>query len=129
MKTTKKHFKIFKKELEYWIEKFQLREWAFTIVHEDSKREPNSLAWYWSEWRARAVVIGLSKDWGKTKPAKHRLCRSAFHEACEILLSDMASIGMIDACPTQKQELESKAHSIIRRLEWAVWKPDYKKRN
>jgi len=131
MNTTTEHFEIFKDEVEYWIEKFHLREWRFRIIHADSKELKDVLAWVTSEWKGRVATISLSVDWTDSTydvVEKYELCKSAFHEVCELLLADMGSIAMIDICSTQRQEFEKSVHSVIRRLEWAVWEPDYNRR-
>lgn len=128
-KTTKADFKLFKSEVEYWVEKFHLREWGIRYSHEKSKKLPDSLAWVATDWKGRTCTIGLNPDWGPHDiVCDFELSRSAFHEVCELLLSDIRSIAHIDICPTQEDELDSKVHSIIRRMEWAVFEPDYKKR-
>ncbi len=129
MKTTKKHFEIFKAECEYWIDKFNLREWKNYYKHEKSKKLPDTLAWIGTNWKGRACTIGLSPDWGKDDIlSDFELCRSAFHEVCELLLANTISIAECDICPTQRDELEACVHAVIRRMEWAVWQPDYETR-
>ena len=39
MKTTKKHFEIFKKECEKWINKLKLDDWEFNYHHENPSME------------------------------------------------------------------------------------------
>ena len=129
MKTKKKDFKVFRAECEYWVDKFNLREWKIYYKHEKSTVVPDTLAWIKSNWCGRTCLIGLTPDWVNHDLVKDfELGRSAFHEVCELMLSDVGSIAQMDICPTQKDELESRLHSVIRRLEHAVWLPDWEKR-
>ena len=129
-KTTKKHFEIFKAECEYWLDKLSLRCWKVYYKHEKSKVLPDSLAWVSSNWKGRNCSIGLNLDWGKDDiVSDFELCRCAFHEIYELLLSNVVSIAQMDICPTQKDELEAVVHAVIRRMEWTVWQPDWERRN
>lgn len=127
-KTTKSDFKLFKSEVEYWVDRFNLREWKVHYEHKISKKLPNTLAWIAYDWMGRVCTIGLNPDWPNDTVLDSEVSRTAFHEVCELLLSDTRAIAEIDICPSQKDELKSKIHSVIRRMEWAVFEPDYKKR-
>ena len=128
-KTIKKHFDLFVAEFEYWIERFHLREWKIYYKHEKSKKLPDTLAWITTNWKGRSCVVGLNPDWGEFDiVSDFELCRCAFHEVCELLLSDLGSIATMDICPTQGDEFESKVHSVIRRMEWAIWQLDWEGR-
>jgi len=136
MKTTKKHkttqadFKTFKTECEYWVDKFNLREWKIYYKHEKSEKLPDTLAWLATNWMGRACSIGLNPNWGEHDiVSAFEVCRCAFHEVSELLLANTVSIAQIDICPTQKDELEATVHAVIRRMEWAIWQPDYEWRN
>lgn len=129
-KTTKKDFETFRDECEYWIDKFNLRCWKVGYKHEKSEILPDTLAWISSNWTDRNCSICLNPDWGKNDVISNfELCRGAFHEACELLLSNTVSMAQMDICPTQKEELLSTVHAVIRRMEWAVWQPDWEWRN
>lgn len=128
-KTTNADFKTFKKECEYWIDKLNLRCWKVYYRHEKSKELPDTLAWIKSNWTGRTCAIGLNPDWGvHDVVCDFEVCRGAFHEVCELLLKNVVSIAQIDICPTQKDELEACTHAVIRRMEWALWQPDYEAR-
>lgn len=128
IKTTESDFELFKKEVEYWIDKFHLREWRLRVIHKDSDVLKDVFAWMKPNWKGRVVTIGLSVDWTYDVISEYELCKSAFHEVCELLLTDIGGIAEIDICGTQRQELEKSVHAVIRRLEWAVWEPDYNSR-
>lgn len=133
VRTSDVHFKIFCDEINYWIDKFQLREWRIKLIHKDPQ-DPNlknSFAWISTNCKGRICVIGLSTNWDDythdTVPV-YEVLKSAFHEACELLLADIKSIAAIDICPTQDWELDKSIHSVIRRMEWVVWEPDLNRR-
>lgn len=129
-KTTKKHFKLFKKECRYWLDRFDLGSWQVCFEHIDYPDMP-SRAWHATKWKGRTSTIGLSHNWkadrGDTyeldKPTKKKVALSAFHEACELLLVRLRINADIDACPTTRDENDEITHAIIRRLEKAVWEP------
>lgn len=125
METTKENFNFFIEECKYWIEKFGLKEWEFRFKHEDHKTLKDSCAWYEYNWQGRLASIGLSVSWDNTEPTDYQVSKSAFHEICEMLLADLETIARSDICPSQKEELITCKHSVIRRIEWAIWEPYY----
>jgi len=129
METTTKNFEYFTKECKYWIDRFQLREWEFRFTHRNHKKLSDSLAWYEYNWEGRLAEIGLSTNWDKTNTTIYHLSKAAFHEVCEILLANLESTARMDICPSQIHELIACKHSVIRRMEWAIWEPYYAKNN
>lgn len=127
-KTTEAHFKIFKAECEYWVDRFSLRSWIVYYEHRDNPEVRKSLAWYEANLKGRLITIGLSKDWESLEIINPLLCRTGFHEVCELLLARLEMEAMVDTCPTQKADIEEHKHAIIRRLEYAVWLPDWEAR-
>ena len=127
-KTTKANFKTFTKEADYWIDKFQLREWRVYFVHDRADDLPDALAWRGANFKGRVATIGLSPDWQENEITDWDLCLSAFHEVCELMTADIVSVASLDICPSDSEDLEAYIHSLIRRLEHAVWLPDYKRR-
>ena len=136
-KTTKKHFKFFKKECRYWLDRFDLGSWQVCFEHANYPDMP-SRAWHATKWKGRTSTLGLAVDWkqdhGDTyeldKPTKKKIALSAFHETCELLLVRLHINANIDAKPSIIDENDEVTHAIIRRLEKAVWEPYWKeKRN
>lgn len=121
-KTTKKHFKLFKRECRYWLDRFDLGSWEAHFVHGESDHPDtnNSRAWFYTNWTGRLFTIGLSSKWN-LDIKKKGLSKCAFHEVCEILLGRLHINSDIDACPTQKDDNDEVTHAIIRRLEKAIW--------
>jgi len=125
MKTTKKHYKFFKKQANIWVDKFNLREYEVHFDHENSKALPTAIAWCGINWKGRTCTIGLAQDWTHNKINKRELSKSAFHEVCELLLGDITILGKIELTENQKDDMEQYTHAVIRRLEQVVWKAWY----
>lgn len=131
-KTSKADFHVFKKEAEYWIDRFHLREWKITILHQDHPFESlknMNLAWCDCQFKDRICHIGLAPDWGLYDPVTlYEVSKSGFHEVAELLFANLALAADADAAPTTKGQNMADIHSIIRRLEWSVWEPDWNSR-
>ena len=114
-RTTSKHFEIFKKEAELWINKIGLKDWRIDFVHRDSPDGKSTRAWFRADIEARAGKIGLALDWAPDQITTSRLRISAFHEVLELLL---APLGWIAECRfAQPEEIPEATHAIIRRFE------------
>ncbi len=125
-KTTKKHFKLFKKECRYWLDQFDLGSWRVEIWHENNKDEAGR-AWMFANWKGRSADLGLSVDFGKDKITTKQVSRSAFHEVCELFMFLLRIYGETNANPAQMDEVTCHLHAIIRRLEKAIWEPYWRK--
>jgi len=120
-KTSTKHFEIFKKECKFWIEKFGLKEWAVEFFHKNT----NGLAGCSTSGAIDNLCsISLGKDWEHDVPTTKKIRRVAFHEICEMLLSDTKL-----AVPERFTDtVQFEFHKIIRRLERSMFKDSYKQR-
>ena len=121
-KTTKKDFKLFKKECKKWIEIFGLKDWEFCFQHECVEFEGNQASCV-SNVAGRLASITLFEDWGECGGiSKHTIRLAAFHEVCETLLAPL------NACAQSRYisavEIEESGHAIIRRLENSLF-PKY----
>ena len=117
-KTTKAHFKIFKEEVEYWIEQFGLRSWRWYILHEH--RADDALAGYGADYEGCTVAVHLEPDWEDTEVTNERLRLSAFHEVCHVLLTNL--VRAAEDRYVEKGRIDEEEHRIIRILENAVFK-------
>lgn len=132
LKTTAEDFEIFKTEVYYWVDKLQLREFRYLIIHKDVEEAPDSFGCCKVDMEGRVATIALSVNWGQEgweKITKYNLCKTAFHEVCEVLTADIEGVAMIDICKSDRMDFNTYRHALIRRLEWALWEPDYKKRH
>lgn len=116
IKTTKKHFEIFKIEAERWIKQLGLTEWEVYYSHSklgDMKAQCKY------NLMGRNATISLSTDYVDDiidYDIESDIKKSAFHEVCELLLGPLESmveqryaLGRDDVC--------EETHRIIRRLE------------
>jgi len=120
MKTTAKHFKLFKKECERWITIFGLLNWTVHYYHEEDG-DPNVFAWTQYNHDNRVVDVSLNRVWAnKPRDIEYELKRAAFHEVCEILLYPLRYLG--EARFITSGEIDTGVHNVIRILENVVWK-------
>jgi hypothetical protein len=119
--TTSKHFSFFREYCQDFINCFGLFEYRVFFEHR-ACQSSNSLAEIAVSLQGRAATIVLSDKWSNIFPSEENLRRSAFHEVCELLFSEMRCVaGDIDLGLEAREQLTTRAcHSIIRRLERAV---------
>jgi len=115
MKTTKAHYELFKEECEYWIDKFNLREWRVSYRWELTSNDNEAMAEYNAHYQAKKVLITFSKKIIQTHDKTNDLIREiAFHEICELLLVPLRAQAAWRGY--DEDERESATHSIIHRL-------------
>ena len=125
MKTTKKHFKLFKKECKYWLNRFDLGSWRADIRHyTQAGLIEGALAYCDPNWTMRTCCIGLQKKVSDGALVNKKvISKAAFHEVCELLLHMLRIIAEVNAGPNTLDEVNNYNHAIIRRMEKAVWEP------
>lgn len=112
-RTTKRHFKIFKKEAELWIDRFGLNGWSISLKHEPGSED--ALAEFNSNISGRVAVIWLNTSWGNTPITSHQLKKTAFHEVYEMSLSRLTYLA--GARYLQPEEVPEEIHNLVRTLE------------
>lgn len=118
-------FEEFKCECRYWLGVFGLLDWEVYYRHE---RVEGCFGCYRADLAGRAATIILSSDveGSDTEFYGHRdLMKTAFHEVAHILLSPFeyqAHRVLSD------EDVSEMSHIVIRRLESAVFAPDYDRR-
>ena len=125
MRTTKEHFKLFKKECKYWLDRFDLGSWRADIRHYTrSNLIEGTFAYCDSDWAMRTCCIGLQVKLSDDAIVNKKvISKAAFHEVCELLLHMLRIIAETDAKPTMMDEINGYTHAIIRRMEKAIWEP------
>jgi hypothetical protein len=113
--TTSRHFEIFKKEAELWIDRLGLTDWRVTFIHGSNPCGKPCLAWYRGEVEGRFCEIGLAPDWSPDKITVSGLKKSAFHEVLEVLLCPLAWIA--ECRFAREEEIPEATHAVIRRFE------------
>ena len=125
MKTTKKHFLIFKKECKKWIDYFGLKNWDIRIVLDEIENRKNgiTLAIVNNNFHSRSSIITLNKTLNKEFLEKKELKCCAFHEIWEIILYPLAYLA--EARFITNSEVEPEIHNIIRTLENTIFEEHY----
>ena len=109
-KTTKKDFEVFKAECEKWIEYFGMNDWDFCFVHKAPENLPNCRAACRADYCGKLVSLFLSHKWDD-KPEPNELEKCAFHEVCEVLLSQMQALAT--SRWVTEDEVEVARHTVI----------------
>ena len=116
MKTTQKHFKLFKKECKKWIKTFGLLNWEVDFIHRLSDEGIASTKYlYDNKW----CEISLNKNWVNTKPTNYEIKRSSFHEAMELFLVSIRTIA--ESRYIKEDDIDPEIHNIIRTLENVIF--------
>jgi|GEM_PF-1218156 len=116
------YFKIFKKEVEFWLEKFGLKDWCVFISHEPIGIDSEDGACSY-EKTSRVATISLNKYTPGYELTPNLVKLIAFHEVCELLLAPLITLCYLRTF--SETELEGEKHAIIRRLENAFFKEGY----
>jgi len=120
MKTTKKHFELFKKECKKWIEFFGLKEWNVSYDW-CTPVEDCVLAWSNHHFSAKSSYLILSKEWRNTVPVTNeQVKKSAFHEVCEMMLFPLRY--MSECRFLSDTEIDPEIHRLIRTFENVIFK-------
>jgi len=111
--TTKRHFKIFKKEFMKWRRRFGLL--GIEINFEHRKSPEGGLAWTSYSSRGQVSCIGLGKDWSNFPLSDREVRKAAFHECMELFLYPIRDCAE-ERFVTQK-DIDEEMHRAIRTLE------------
>lgn len=121
MKTTKKHFDIFKTECERWIDQLKLDNWKIYYVHRQVN--PNTYATCSTKAGAYVATLFFTDNWD-TLDGNHLLIEehikdSAKHEVIHLLLARLSDCAtsrnyMISDCLEAEEELVRKLENIIK---------------
>ena len=123
MKTTKKHFKIFKKEVKKWINYFGLWDWQIHFAHYAENMTNTRAKVIYNSTGCLATFILNTKWHEHTEDVlnKNNIRKAAFHEVCELLLGRLTHIAD-DRWGWCEADLTIETHRIIRTLENVLWK-------
>lgn len=124
-KTTKKDFELFKETCEFYIEFFGLKDWRFYYEHIELT---DSFAQVSYNFVGKCCTVAFNKKLPDRYEVieERKIRESAFHEVCEILLAEMTNKLEWNF---NEQEVQTMAHSVIRRLENSVFKKIDKKKS
>ena len=106
MKTSKKDFGIFKKEVLRLVDAYSLKSWELHVDHE--KVDESTLASTQTDMEARQCVITLNTDW--QDPVSARALKDvALHEVLELLFAKVESF----VCESKRDLAREEVHAII----------------
>jgi hypothetical protein len=113
--TTPEHFAVFKEEFLRWVDIFGLKGWEIIFEHKDPPEASRAYIGY--TVTGRCATVFLSPEWENFSepPTNQMVKKSAFHEACELLLARLYMLSMERY--VQKDEIKEEIHAIIRTLE------------
>ncbi len=129
IKTTEKHFEIFKIEAEKWIRQFGLTEWEVYYSHSNLRGMKAQCKY---NLTGRNATISLSTEYVDDiidYNIESDIKKSAFHEVCELLLGPLESM-VEQRYALGADDVREETHRIIRRLENFVsniYKKEYSK--
>ena len=112
-KTTAAHFALFKKEVQFWIDKWGLHQWETLFKHEPFNDDRAGIG---HNLCGRSATFFLSMEWGDvTPPTDAAIKATAKHEAIELLLAEVYT--MAKSRFVTDDELLAAHHALVRRLE------------
>lgn len=115
---------MFEAEAEYWLDELSLHNW--TVIGE--RIPADECAFADCDWdyynRCARIRLALRCIFVDPKELVFRVHESAFHEICEILLAELRANSRY-----ARSETDESVHEVIRRLEHAVFRPDYHRRH
>jgi hypothetical protein len=117
VKTTKRHFDIFRKESQKWIKEFGLLDWWVQYSHEDIGDGAQCRYSYTYKMATLVLSTVFDQDYPATT---HKIKRMAFHEVYELVLAEMNTL--ITSRVYDKEEADRARHAVIRRMENVFFK-------
>jgi len=127
----KKHFELFRKECEYWVNKFNLNDWRVAYRFDDDYDtwdvDARAVIKVDPEMSTRIAVIWLNMEWNSEELNEFNLREAAFHEVLELRLWSFRKMAEMPF-PIGRIMIDKEVHIIIRILEGLLFIDDLKKR-
>ncbi len=121
MKTTKKHFDIFRTECEYWIKKLKLDNWKVYYTHQQLTKD--SYASCATKVQGHVATLYFTHVWYTLNEdfplTEKNIKESAKHEVIHLLLARMSDYAVsrdytANDCLEAEEELVRKLEKIIK---------------
>jgi hypothetical protein len=119
--TSKQDFDFFVKECIKWRNVLNLGDWDIVYYHETYDIKEKTRASTDDSPEDRCAAIYFDPIWDE-QPTKYLLSRTAFHEICEVRLSDIRNMTNTEYSTEQKN---TEFHKIIVLLENIVFEKYY----
>ena len=114
MKTTKRHFKVFKAEVERWVNNFGLHDWEVSIHHGDVGNDEHAAECI-ADPDTRNATIQLSDEFTILLPfSEMDIRRAGCHEALELLLARLSYLA--ESRSATYEQIGEARHEVIARL-------------
>lgn len=131
MGTSTNDFKMFKREVERWLDFLKPTAWTVDIKHfkascsehENVAKSPTTtFAWAgFNEWGSQNAVICLNKEYDeKTTLTEDELSKAAFHEVVHLLFRNLQCLAVMRFGVTEEM-IDAEEHIILSVLQNAVW--------
>lgn len=120
VETTNEDFEAFIEECERWIDTFGLHSWESIYEH---KQKQGYFAMVSFSNQSKHATFTLSKYIPKLDYSTYAVRRAAFHEVCELLFNELATVQGRYNIPDE--EVNSIIHGWIRSLENTVFTSYY----
>jgi len=112
--STKKHFEVFKKEVNKWVKAYGLLDWELNIEHIELADEANSAECAYNIV-GKSATIRLNKSFTDMSTfTMQEIKEAAAHEVFELLLCHFGHLA--ENRYTTAKEIEIARHGIIARL-------------
>jgi len=122
VKTTAKHFEIFKKEIEKWRDVFGLKNWEFFVKHEVGEvGDTGTIAWTTADIDAKFVVVCLNKNCDNIDIplTTDTIKEAAFHEILEAFFFKLRYLAKYRYI--REEEIGEEIHNLIHVLEGVIY--------
>lgn len=118
IKTTKTHYRLFKKWYLYYANKAGLTEWRLDLVHGDCGDAYSTIN---SNSDGKVVTVCFNEVWCDRSGMalnERSIKATAKHEVNEMLVSDLADLAELRF--VTRKEIERTRHTLVRRLDSLV---------
>jgi hypothetical protein len=121
VKTSKKDFQTFRREVEKWVPILGLTSWRVVVEHKDRKGYRN-LAWGCIDSSEMSCSIMLAESWYDNKINDNAIKRSAFHELSHVMYMPVEDMLISRGYPQDK--IDNIIHGLIYIFENYIYGPE-----
>lgn len=123
-KLTKTQFNWFCDEVKHWTKFLGCLEWECRFKLEEDDEALASATWSAEDG---IILFTLAARWNSKSdiPNSHSLSKVAFHEVCEVLLSDLNDLASV---LFSRVKVNKEIHRVIRKLENTVFENEWQRR-
>jgi hypothetical protein len=114
IKTTKKHFKLFKSEVIRLVNLFGLTDWKISFEHKDLEDDYVRLSW---DYSGSVACFFLCTNWDREEAVpltNEAIKKIALHEVCHLLVAPITSLG--EARFVNEGEITDENERLARQL-------------